>query len=450
MLDHRARVFTRVRKSLGRVLSEARQDLAYRPRMSGRAPWPSPWQDPLRDRARRSRNLRRDVPLIAVLLVSVLAADLVILEELGGPESQAVAVRYPQRPARQHGDYVAAVDERKPGPAEAATAAVAPLKRLVQPHLFVVANRALAPKVVDRVRHQKGVVAAEVTDAAEVTVDGKRVPTMGVDPSTFRAYTPSSTAGSDALWTNIAAGDMAVSFELGHDGGLELGSVVDGGGRRLRVGAYATVGMGSIAAIVSRQTASSLGIPEGNALVVSAPKADSRKLRARLLKILPKGSQVATINPVTVAPRTSPGGAGTVWPSTAFMSAQQLQVALQAAIGKLGRPYVWGAEGPDSFDCSGLVQWAYGQAGVRMPRVAAQQWASGPQIPLSQAQPGDLLFWRNDPTNPGYISHVAIYWGGDKMLHAPHTGDVVRIAKIYTRNLAGVVRISPLVSARVR
>src|SRR5690606_15516206 len=143
-------------------------------------------------------------------------------------------------------------------------------------------------------------------------------------------------------------------------------STVDGGGLRMRVGAYATVGMGSIAAVVSRQTARSLGIPEGNALVVSAPDVDSAKLRRTLLKILPKGSQVATINPVVVAPRGR-----TVWPASAFMSSEQLQVALRAAVSKLGRPYVWGGSGPDSFDCSGLVQWAYGQAGVRMPRVAA-------------------------------------------------------------------------------
>src|SRR5690606_11720900 len=140
-------------------------------------------------------------------------------------------------------------------------------------------------------------------DAAEVRIDGKRVQTMGVDPSTFRAYTPAKTARSDGLWQNIAAGDVAVSFELGHDGGVELGSTVDGGGLRLRVGAYATVGMGSIAAVVSRRTARSLGIPEGNAMVVSAPDVGSAKLRKRLLKILPKGCQVATINPVVVTPR---------------------------------------------------------------------------------------------------------------------------------------------------
>ncbi|WP_327047921.1 C40 family peptidase [Microbispora sp. NBC_01189] len=449
MLERRARLSTRVRRKLATVVFEARQDLAYRPRL------------PRRGHARRGAGLRRTVPFIAVLLACVLAADVLALGELTSDAANPdVTAAVSQRRAG-HGYVAAARQDRAataPGtapdpaagpaagsPESPAAAQVAPLERLIRPHLFVVAERPLPAELVEKVRRVKGVADAEVTGAADVTVDGKRVQTMGVDPSTFRAYTPKVTAGTDGLWRNIAAGDMAVSFELGHDGGVKLGSVVEGGGRRLRIGAYATVGMGSIAAIVSKDTAAALGVPDGNALVVSAPKVDSAGLRRSLLKILPKGSQVATINPVVVTPKGR-----TVWPSTAFMSADQLKVALEAAVGKLGRPYVWGAEGPDSFDCSGLVQWAYAQAGVKMPRVTYQQWVTGPQVPLSQAQPGDLLFWRNDPTNPGYISHVAIYWGNGKMLHAPHTGDVVRIANVYTKNLAGVVRVSPQVSARVR
>lgn len=150
------------------------------------------------------------------------------------------------------------------------------------------------------------------------------------------------------------------------------------------------------------------------------------------------------INPVLTVPRS------TNWPDASFMTTPQVRTALTAAIGKLGRPYVWGAEGPDSFDCSGLVQWAYAQAGIKVPRVTHQQFVSGPQIPLAQAQPGDLLFWRHDPTNPGYVSHVAIYWGDGKMLHAPRTGDVVKLVPVTTRNFAGAVRISPGVAARVR
>ncbi|GIH25440.1 hypothetical protein Aph01nite_37500 [Acrocarpospora phusangensis] len=412
-----------------RALAEARRDLAYRPRLPGRRrPLQAPWL------------WRRLIPFIVVLLVSVISADLLVLAELYGRDDRSTAA---PREKRARGDFVASAGES--GASEEPAPPVAPLAELHQPHLFVVSNRPLAPSLVARIRRASGVAAVEVTDAAAATMDGKRVPTMGVDPSTFRAYTPATTAGSDALWAGVARGEVAVSFELGNDGGLTLGSEVTSGGHKLRIGAYATVGMGSIAAVVSRPTARKLGLPEGNALVVSAPKVDSGKLRRALLRVLPKGSQVATINPVLVTPRRQ-----TVWPASAFLSAEQTEAMLRAAVGKLGRPYEWGAEGPDTFDCSGLVQWAFRQAGVRMPRVAAQQWAAGPQIPLAQAQPGDLLFWRNDPTNPAYISHVAIYWGGDQMLHAPRTGDVVKLAKIYTKNLAGVVRVSPGVAAQVR
>ncbi|MEU8265671.1 NlpC/P60 family protein [Sphaerisporangium sp. NPDC049002] len=421
-----------VRDYLGGALAEAREDLGYRP-----PPHPGRRRRPV------PRMLRRAVPVIAIGLVTVLAADLMVLGELGQRRSQ-VAEPAPRRQiqSRETGFVAAARDL----PAPAAQAQVAPLGELRKPHLFVVAPRPFSAAAVRRVKSRKGVKAVEVVSAADVMMDGKRVQTMGVDPSTFRAYTPRATARSDALWNSVAAGDIAVSFTLGSDGGVALGSTVNGGGRKLRVGAYATVGMGLINAVVSQQVATSLGIPERNALVVSAPGVDSARLRLTLLKILPKGSQVALINPVL----TPPAQARTTWPVSSFMSADQLRVALTAAVSKLGRPYVWGAEGPDTFDCSGLVQWAYAQAGVTMPRVTHQQWVTGPQVPLAQAQPGDLLFWRNDPTNPGYISHVAIYWGDGKMLHAPHTGDVVKIAPVYTKNLAGVVRVSPWVAARVR
>jgi len=438
-------------------------------------------EGPVRRALRRLAASRRTAPVVAVLLAGVLTADLVALgaleaaEEAAPPARTAVAAREPGDPHR----YVAAT--RDPagasGGADAGTAGqaeVAPLERLREPHLFVVAGRTLPASAVARVRRLKGVAAVETADAAVVTLDGKRVHTLGVNPSTFRAYTPEITARSDALWRNIAAGDVAVSFVLGRDGGVALGAVVDAGGRRLRVGAWATVGIGPIDAVVSHDTARLLGMPERNALVVSAPGADLGGLRRRMLRVLPKGAQVAVIDPGYVEPRrparerpaddgTAGGGAGDAAgggrdlpegdadrPAGSFLSDEQRNRVLAAAASRIGRPYAWGAAGPDAFDCSGLVQWAYAQAEVRMPRVTTAQWATGPRIPLSEALPGDLLFWRRDPTNPGYISHVAIYWGDGRMLHAPRTGDVVKIAPIDMAGFAGAVRVDPEVAARVR
>ncbi|GAA2861432.1 hypothetical protein GCM10010517_20090 [Streptosporangium fragile] len=415
------------------VIREARMDLAYRPRF--------------RYGHRTIRVMRRSVPVIAVLLVAVLVTDLAVLAQMPEPGPEEVSVRT----SVATGPVDGALPARSAAPvqggavqAPSTPAPVAPLTSMRQPHLFVVTQKPLSAEVVARIAQVSGVRAVERADAAEVILDGKRVQTLGVNPSTFRAYTPAPTARSDRLWRNIAAGEVAVSFVLGNDGGMPLGKTFVTAGRSLRVGAYATMGMGAIDAVVSRDTARALGIPENNALVVSAPKTDSAKLRRTLLRLLPKDGQIAVINPVLVTPRR------TTWSASSFMTADQIRTALTAAAGKLGRPYVWGAEGPDTFDCSGLVQWAYAQAGIKVPRVTHQQFVAGPQIPLDRAQPGDLLFWRHDPTNPGYVSHVAIYWGDGKMLHAPRTGDVVKISPVTTRNFAGAVRISPTVAARVR
>jgi cell wall-associated NlpC family hydrolase len=438
-------VFDR-RTRVSDLIREARRDLAYRPRM--------------RYGYRTIHAMRRAVPVISVLVVAVLVTDLLILTQLQERRSEAVSLRgavaVPSASPTTQPVRGAQSGKAEARPTQAAAPSpVAPLTSIRRPHLFIVANKPLSSAVVAKITQAKGVQSVERADAAEVMLDGKRVQTLGVNPSTFRAYTPKPTAGSDRLWRNVSAGEVAVSFVLGNDGGMPLGKTFTTAGRHLRVGAYATMGMGAIDAVVSKTTARALGIPQNNALVVSAPQVDSVALRRTLLRVLPRGGQIAVINPVLKAPetpgRTAPEASGrTVWPADAFLAAPQMKTVLLAAASKLGRPYVWGAEGPDTFDCSGLVQWAYAQAGITVPRVTHQQFVSGPQIPLEQAQPGDLLFWRSDPTNPGYVSHVAIYWGDGKMLHAPRTGDVVKIVPVSTRNFAGAVRISPGVAAQVR
>ncbi len=97
--------------------------------------------------------------------------------------------------------------------------------------------------------------------------------------------------------------------------------------------------------------------------------------------------------------------------------------AVSAALSKLGHSYVWGASGSTYFDCSGLTQWAYGQAGVSLPRTTYEQATIGSRVPsLAQAQPGDLIIYGSDQ------HHVGMYIGNNQVVHAPHTGDVVRIA----------------------
>jgi peptidoglycan DL-endopeptidase CwlO len=92
--------------------------------------------------------------------------------------------------------------------------------------------------------------------------------------------------------------------------------------------------------------------------------------------------------------------------------------AMQFALGEVGKPYVWGATGPNAYDCSGLMLRAYESAGVTLPRVARQQYWAGAQLPVRQAQPGDLLFWGYDTSNPDSIHHVAMYLGNGRMVEA--------------------------------
>jgi len=114
--------------------------------------------------------------------------------------------------------------------------------------------------------------------------------------------------------------------------------------------------------------------------------------------------------------------------------------AIAAAKTKLGDPYLWGGTGPDAYDCSGLTQFAYGAAGIQLPRVAADQWNVGAHVGLSELMPGDLLFWATDPSNPATIHHVAMYVGGGMMIAAPHTGDVVKVEPVYMDGYIGAAR----------
>jgi len=99
---------------------------------------------------------------------------------------------------------------------------------------------------------------------------------------------------------------------------------------------------------------------------------------------------------------------------------------------QLGEPYLWGGAGPDSWDCSGLTMRAWAQAGVSLGHYTGSQYAQTARVAIADLQPGDLVFYGT----VGNIYHVGLYIGGGQMIHAPQTGDVVKIASIYgPRNL---------------
>ena len=144
---------------------------------------------------------------------------------------------------------------------------------------------------------------------------------------------------------------------------------------------------------------------------------------ARRKATQPKPSSPKPTNPAPPPPSSpappppSKGGVGAV---IAYAQAQ------------LGKPYGWGASGPGSFDCSGLTMMAWAQAGVYLPHYTGAQWAQTSRVPISDLQPGDLVFY-------GYSGpsshHVGLYVGGGQMIEAPHAGAVVRYASIYRSDL---------------
>jgi len=109
--------------------------------------------------------------------------------------------------------------------------------------------------------------------------------------------------------------------------------------------------------------------------------------------------------------------------------------ALAAALSRRGDPYVWGAAGPGTFDCSGLVVWAFAQEGIALPHYTGDLWNSGVHIPRADLEPGDLVFFFPD------ISHVGIYLGDGLMVDAPDFGETVRVEPVYWAYYVGAVRI---------
>ncbi|HEX2493756.1 MAG TPA: C40 family peptidase [Steroidobacter sp.] len=112
------------------------------------------------------------------------------------------------------------------------------------------------------------------------------------------------------------------------------------------------------------------------------------------------------------------------------------------AMSLLGAPYRWGGAGPSAFDCSGLVRFVHGQLGIEVPRTAAEQFSAAKRVRLDGLEPGDLLFFK---INGSRVSHVAIYAGQGRFIHAPQSGRPVELRTLddeyYRPRLAGAGRL---------
>ncbi|MGW8061078.1 NlpC/P60 family protein [Streptomyces ziwulingensis] len=172
-------------------------------------------------------------------------------------------------------------------------------------------------------------------------------------------------------------------------------------------------------------------LEEGRKAVAAHKKTVERKLaKAReLLNSLPDEERAAYDR------GSRSGRAGLPAPGEAAPASGRAAAAVAAARSALGKPYVWGANGPGGFDCSGLTQWSYAQAGVGLPRTSQAQSGAGRQVSLADARPGDLVAYRDD------ASHIGMYVGNGQVIHAPYPGAPVRYDPVGMMPVSSVTRV---------
>jgi peptidoglycan DL-endopeptidase CwlO len=170
-------------------------------------------------------------------------------------------------------------------------------------------------------------------------------------------------------------------------------------------------------------------LEEAQAAIDRAERAE-RAERAQLTTVIdrpdpPRAAALVIKHEAVAAPPVAPAPAG------------RGGAVVAAVMAQLGKPYLWAASGPDSFDCSGLTMFVYAQVGVRLPHSAEAQYAIGRKITRDNLEPGDLIYGGNG----GYITHVGIYIGGDSYISAPQTGDFVKVQSLSARrNYVGATR----------
>ena len=197
---------------------------------------------------------------------------------------------------------------------------------------------------------------------------------------------------------------------------------------------------GELAELVAAKQAAEARAAEARARAAAQRQAEAEaaQARARQQAQAQAAAQVTTapesIAPQSTIPEASIPPADNTVPDVPVPSSGVGGTVVAAAQTQLGVPYLWGGTSPGvGLDCSGLTQFAYRQAGISIPRVTYAQMGAGRSIPLSQIQAGDLVFYSDG-------SHVGIYVGGGQIIHAPHTGAVVRYASLYMSSPQLVVR----------
>lgn len=182
--------------------------------------------------------------------------------------------------------------------------------------------------------------------------------------------------------------------------------------------------------------------PTYEKILAQSPKeSDGASLLGKVLSRVPSPpssagraqiSPTEWVRPVTVDSSSASGSAGYAG-ATSFVTGKLGKGApgiARNALRYLGVPYVWGGESPSGFDCSGLLQYAAAQAGIKIPRTTYQQWQTGRPVGMSQLKVGDAVFFRGSDSVNGLPGHVGIFIGNGKFVEAAHSGTPVRVASL--------------------
>jgi cell wall-associated NlpC family hydrolase len=177
-----------------------------------------------------------------------------------------------------------------------------------------------------------------------------------------------------------------------------------------------------------------------SSLLASARSHASRLQRAHLAA-LARARQRAAAEQADPASSSGPGPFSGATGSTAgTVSAGTALSAVHDAESQIGKPYQWGAAGPNTYDCSGLVLWSYARVGVHLDHWTGDQWNEGAHISRAELRPGDLVFFATNTSDPSTIHHVGMYVGNGEMIDAPFTGADVRYDSAFRSDYIGAVR----------
>ncbi|MGN6473312.1 MAG: NlpC/P60 family protein [Mycobacteriales bacterium] len=175
------------------------------------------------------------------------------------------------------------------------------------------------------------------------------------------------------------------------------------------------------------------------ALLAQAQATSSRLQRERIAALARQraGAGAAGCEPPASGPSPYADTTGNL---SGTISASTGQAGVREAESQIGKPYQWGAAGPDSYDCSGLVMWSYDQVGVHLDHWTGDQWNEGAHVSRADLRPGDLVFFAYNTSDPATIHHVGMYIGNGQMVEAPYTGAYVRISSYARPDYIGAVR----------